>query len=271
MDKQVIKYEKTATHIGLITLSRPTRANAINKKVLTGLREITRQIEGDSEVRCVVVSGEGKLFSSGFDLREQADSPPCGVREWEPALRADFEGIMACWNLPIPTIAAVRGAALAGGFELMLACDVSVAAENAVFGEPELKFGAGIVSMLLPWFVGPKIAKEIIYLGRDELSAVEAKQLGLVNRIVPESEVLDTALALAGQIAAKDPMVVKRTKRAINGSYEIMGLTQALKSSLDIDIQIEGEGSAIKREFLEAIRNQGLRAALEWRARVNET
>jgi len=173
---------------------------------------------------------------------------------------------MSFWDFPKPTISAINGAALAGGFELMLGCDISIAADNAIFGEPELKFGAGIVAMVLPWFVGPKIAKEIIFTGEDQLSAQRALELGLVNRLVPKEDVLSTALALATKLSRMDPMVIQRTKRAINRTYEIMGMDAALRAALDIDIMIEGEGSDIKREFLHVIREQGLGNALKWRA-----
>jgi len=265
MEEDVVRLSKARTDIAVITFSRPRRANAMNQAVLKHLGDICAEIRGDQTIKCAVITGEGKIFSSGFDLQEQAEAQPEGVDEWEKLLKADFDGIMSCWDLPVPTVAAVRGGALAGGFELMLACDLSVAAENAVFGEPELKFGAGIVSLLLPWFVGPKVAKEIIYLGLDSISAREAHRLGLVNRVVDDEAVMETALNLAKAIASKDDMVVRRTKRAINQTYEIMGLRQALQSNLDVDLQIEGQGSKVKQQFLTLIREKGLRAALAWR------
>jgi enoyl-CoA hydratase len=172
---------------------------------------------------------------------------------------------MSFWELPKPTIAAVNGPALAGGFELMLACDLAVASREAVFGEPELKFGAGIVSMLLPWFVGPKLAKGIIFTGEDRIPADEALRHGLVNKVVAPEEVLPASLKLARRLAQMDPMVLQRTKTAVNRSYEIMGMRDALRAALDVDIMIEGEGSTLKREFLEMVRAHGLGKALAWR------
>src|SRR5262249_56181411 len=103
---------------------------------------------------------------------------------------------MGLWRFPKPTIAAVRGACLAGGCELALACDLTVASEDAFFGEPELKFGAGIVAMILPWIVGPKLAKEIILTGEDRIPAARAREIGMVNRVVPADRLDATALAL---------------------------------------------------------------------------
>jgi enoyl-CoA hydratase len=134
-----------------------------------------------------------------------------------------------------------------------------------VFGEPELKFGAGIVVMLLPWLTGPKQAKELILSGADDIPAERALALGLINRIVPVGEELPAALALARHLAVMDPALVQQTKRAINRAYEIMGMGQALDEALAIDLAIEGPGSPDKRQFMDIARRDGLKAALAWR------
>lgn len=268
---QTLLIDVPEPQIARVTFNRPTRANAMNQELLHELDDLCGRLAVDDGLRCVVVTGAGGAFSSGFDLKDQAAAMPQGVKEWTPLLEADFKGIMAFWNLPLPTIAAVNGPALAGGFELMLACDMAVAADTAVFGEPELKFGAGIVSMILPWFVGPKVAKGMIYTGMDTLSAAEAKALGLVNSVVAPEAVMDSALAMARTLRQMDPMVLQRTKMAVNRTYEIMGMRDALRAALDIDILIEGEGSALKRGFLEVVREQGLGKGLAWReARLAE-
>ncbi len=251
--------------VGVVTLNRPDRLNAINRVMLRELATVCERIQSDDEIRAVVVTGAGGTFSSGFDLKEQAESPPKGVAQWRKALRDDFGGIMRFWHMPKPTIAAVGGHVLAGGFEMMLACDLAVAAEDTLFGEPELLFGAGIVAMLVPWFLGPKMAKELILLADDRITAERALALGLVNRIVPAGCELETALTFARRLAAMDPVLVRETKRALNRTYHIMGMSEALEMALDIDLQIEGQGTDTKREFLRIARKKGLRAALAWR------
>jgi enoyl-CoA hydratase len=251
--------------VALITLNRPERLNAMDQPMLVELLAAAAQAEADDEVRAVVVTGAGKAFSSGFDLRAQAENTPSGVGEWRPLLRRDFDACMAFWHLSKPTVAAVHGPALAGACELTMACDLTIASEDAVFGEPELKFGAGIVCMLLPWLVGPKRAKEIILLGLDDVSAQDAKDMGLINRVVPRGQDVEVALGLARRMAAMDRTLVKQTKVAVNRAFEIMGLHQALESALEIDTLIEGEGMPTKREFLSIARSDGLRAALNWR------
>jgi enoyl-CoA hydratase len=264
MSFQHIIYERR-DRIAQITLNRPAQANALNQTMLGELRAALDAAEGDADIRAIVVQGAGSAFSSGFDLKEQMERRPTGVAQWEPILRKDFETVMRFWHSPKPTIAAVRGACLAGAFELALACDLTIAADDAFFGEPELKFGAGIVVMLLPWLVGPKIAKEIIITGEDRLSAARAHALGIVNRVVPAAELEATVLKLARHLAAIDPDLVKRTKRAINRSFEARGMLDALEEALAIDLAIEGAGSADKIRFMEVARREGLKAALRWR------
>jgi enoyl-CoA hydratase/carnithine racemase len=251
--------------VARLTLSRPERANALDQAMLEEIGAALDEVASDPEVHALIVRGAGSAFSSGFDLKEQMARRPSGVAQWEPILRRDFDTVMRFWHCPKPTIAAVHGACLAGAFELALACDLTIAAEDAFFGEPELKFGAGIVVMLLPWLVGPKLAKEIILLGEDRLSAARAREIGIVNRVVPAAELDQAALALARHLAAIDPDLVKRTKRAINRSLEAQGLLGALEEALQTDLLIEGTGSPDKLRFMEIARRDGLKAALAWR------
>ena len=259
-----IRYEALGA-VARLTLDRPERANALNGAMLDEIGRALDAAEGDAAIRAVIVTGAGPAFSSGFDLKEQMECRPTGVAEWRPLLRKDYETVMRFWRFPKPTLAAVRGACLAGACELALACDLTIAADDAFFGEPELKFGAGIVVMLLPWIVGPKLAKEIILMGEDRIPAARAREIGMVNQVVAADELDDAALATARHIAAIDPDLVRETKRAINRSFEVQGMAEALEAALDIDLQIEGQGSPDKIAFLEIARREGLKAALTWR------
>ncbi len=261
-----VLYERRGP-VGLITLNRPDRMNAMDQAMLIDLGLALDRAEADGETGAVVVTGAGKGFSSGFDLKAQAANPPQGVEQWRPVLRRGFDTVMRFWNLQKPTVAAVHGPALAGACELAMACDITIAAEGATFGEPELKFGAGIVVMLLPWVVGPKIAKEIILTGEDALPARRAHEIGMINRVVADGSHVDEAIAVARRIAAMDRTLVRETKRALNRSFELMGMGEALEAALDIDLLIEGQGMETKRLFLEIARRDGLRAAIDWRDR----
>jgi len=261
---QTIRLEQSA-NVALLTLARPERANAIDKQMLGELQHALDAVERNDEIRALVVKGAGGNFSSGFDLKEQMETRPSGFDAWRQILDRDFSAVTRFWHLKKPTIAAVQGYCLAGGCELAICCDITIAAEDAIFGEPELKFGAGIVVMILPWLVGPKRAKEIILTGADRITAPEAARIGLINRVVPSAEVEAAALALARHIAVIDPGLVQQTKRAINQSFEVMGLLEALDAALDIDLAIEGKGSDDKRAFMEIARREGLRQAIAWR------
>lgn len=261
---QTIRLQRRGA-VALLTLARPQRLNAIDKRMLGELQLSLDEVERDEEIRALVITGAGGNFSSGFDLKEQMETRPSGVDAWREILDRDFSTIMRFWHLKKPTIAAVQGYCLAGGCELALSCDITIAAEDAVFGEPELRFGAGIVVMLLPWLVGPKRAKQIILTGDDKLSARRAEAIGLVNEVVPVGQEVERALAIAADLAVIDPMALRETKRALNRTYEIMGMGEALEAALDIDLAIEGEGTADKRQFLDIARRDGLRAALAWR------
>ncbi|MEM7188186.1 MAG: enoyl-CoA hydratase/isomerase family protein [Pseudomonadota bacterium] len=251
--------------VAVLTLNRPERLNAMSQPMLDEMLSACDVIESDDKIRSVVLAGAGKAFSAGFDLAAQAADPPEGPEAWTPVLRKDFDAVMRFWHLSKPTIAAVHGPALAGACELAMACDITIAAEGARFGEPELRFGAGIVVMILPWLVGPKKAKEIMLMGIDDLPAEEALTLGMINRVVPPEDLMPTALKMARQIAVIDPMVVRQTKAAVNRTMEIAGMDQALEAALQTDIAIEGEGSIDKRTFLEQLRQGGLKQALAWR------
>ena len=259
-----IRYEALGA-VARLTLDRPERANALNGAMLDEIGRALDAAEGDAAIRAVIVTGAGTAFSSGFDLKEQMERRPSGVAEWRPLLRKDFDTVMRFWRFPKPTIAAVRGPCLAGACELALACDLTIAADDAFFGEPELKFGAGIVVMLLPWIVGPKLAKEIILTGEDGIPAARAREIGMVNQVVAADELEAAALATARRIAAMDPDLVRETKRAINRTFEAQGMAEALEAALDIDLQIEGQGSPDKIAFMEVARRAGLKAALAWR------
>ena len=261
---ETIRIERDG-QVAHLQLNRPERINALGKAMLLEINAALDALEGDAEVRAIVLSGAGRGFSSGFDLKEQMARRPEGAAAWREILELDFSTTMRFWDSPRPTIAAIHGPCMAGAFEMALACDLSICSRDAVFGEPELKFGAGIVTMLLPWVVGPKAAKDMLLTGEDAMGAERALQLGIVSRVVEPGEHLSAALALARRMAVIDPDLVRDTKKALNRTYEIQGMRAALAAALDIDHAIESHGSPDKRRFMDIAREQGLKTALAWR------
>ncbi len=259
-----IEFERQGP-IGVLTLNRPERLNAINGQMKREIADVLPRIEADEAIRVLILRGAGRAFCSGFDLQAEAEEEPAGVEYWRPELRRDFDAIMSFWYFPKPTISSIHTYALAGGFELAVACDITIAAEGTRVGEPELKFGSGIVALLLPWLTSPKKAKEIILTGNDRLDAREAEALGLINRVVPAGEEFKTAMAVARDIAVMDPDGVRLMKEAINRSYEIMGMGEALRMALDIDVELESLQTPDRVTFREISRAEGLKAAIAWR------
>lgn len=249
--------------LALISLNRPEKLNAINPAMVRELNLALDAAEADESVRVIVLSGEGRAFSAGFDL-ERAD-PGVGAESAAEALQQDFEIIMRFWNSPKVTVAAVHKYCLGSAMEMAVACDLTIAAQGCRFGAPEVRFGSGIVALLLPWFCGPKKAKELLLTGNAEVTAEQAEAWGLVNRVVAEESLLREAKSVAAEIARNDQLAVSLTKKAINRGCEIAGMQQALQQALEIDVEIENTETEDSRQFNEILNRHGTRAALKWR------
>jgi len=247
--------------IALLTLNRPDKLNAVDALMVSELQQCLDKAEADDKVRVVVLNGAGRAFSAGFDLDMGEGS---GIEFLRRELTKDFDVIMRFWDFPKPTISAVHTYCLGSGMEMAVACDITIAAEGCRFGAPEVKFGSGIVALILPWVIGLKQAKELLLTGDDRVTPERALAIGLINRIVPAETVLDEALAMARVIAANDRVVVAATKQAINRGAEIMGMRQGLLQGLEIGIFAEASETPESREFNEILEKEGAKAALAW-------
>jgi len=264
MEFETILYE-TRGPIATLTLNRPDKLNAINSQMVDDLNAGLDLAEGDDGVRAIVLRGAGKAFSSGFDLGSDEDAAWDDPVFCRNELRRDFDIIMRFWDSPKPTIAAVHKYCLGSALEMAVACDLTIAAEGCLFGVPEVKFGSGIVALILPWIIGPKFAKDLLLTGDDRIDAARALALGLVNRVVPDADCFDQAFATARTIAANDPIVVAMTKEAVNRSADIMGMRQALLQGLELGVQAELSESPDSKEFNAILGEQGPKAAIAWR------
>ena len=236
------------SHIATLTLNRPEALNAISRRLAAELLATCAALSGREDVRAVIVTGAGeRAFCAGADLKERRLLAPDERTAHTVAIEAAAEALAA---LPMPTIAAVRGFALAGGAELAIACDLRVAADNATFGFPEVKIGifpgAG-GALRLPRLVGGGAAYDLLFTGRN-VAADEAFRLLLVDRLVPAASVLKTATALATSIAANAPLAVRAVKRAVEAGHarppdEARRAVNALRAALDATADYE-EGLA---------------------------
>jgi enoyl-CoA hydratase len=207
-----VRYE-TDGPVARITLNRPGKLNAINGQVHDGILSTLARAEADDAVRVVVLRGSGRAFSAGGDLKAVAAGEKMGHPS---ALGA------AIWNLGKPVVAAVHGYCLGQACELATACDLTIAAESAQFGEVEVNHGWGPPLPITPFAVTLKRAKEILLLG-EVFSARQALELGLVNWVVPDSELDAETARVTSRIAALAPAAVAANKHLVNRVYEDAG------------------------------------------------
>jgi enoyl-CoA hydratase len=247
-----------------ITLNRPDKLNALSVRLLDELEAALRRAVADDAVKVIVLTGAGRAFSAGYDLTEEAADQPPTAEEWHTVLARDVEVTMELWRCPKPTIAAVRGWCLAGGCEVAMACDMIVAAEDARFGEPEIRYGSGPVTLLMPFLIGQKKTNELLFTG-DVVDAAEAHRIGLVNRVVPAHELEDAVASLVAKIAPTPAAVLRLTKLALLRAYEAAGLPEAVAANLDISAILNAAETPEQREFDAIVARDGLKAALEWR------
>jgi enoyl-CoA hydratase/carnithine racemase len=220
MELRTLLFERRE-NLAYITINRPEKLNALNQAAISELRDCFDIIQQDQETRAVIVSGAGeKAFVSGADVAELAKLTALTSRETSRRVQAVFDSIE---NLGKPVIAAIRGYALGGGCELAMACTLRVASESARFGQPEVKLG------LIPGYGGTQRLARLIGKGRameliltgELLSAQEAYRIGLVNRVVPETDLLSVAESMARKIAANAPLAVKFSIDAVNRGVEM--------------------------------------------------
>ena len=221
-------------HIAVVTLNRPEARNAISPEVSQAMAAALDEIESDADLRAVVVTGRGEVFSAGADLKVVAAGNANDIARG----KGGFAGIVTR-DFPKPIIAAVNGPALAGGFEIVLSCDLVVASETARFGIPEVKRGlmaaaGGLIR--LPKRVPLAIALELAMTG-DPIGADRALQLGLVNRVVAPERVVDEAIELANRIGENSPIAVRNSRRLVREAAELSeaeGWTRTLELMMPV-------------------------------------
>ncbi len=256
---------ETTPPVATLKLNRPKKLNAINTEMLRDIEAALDIVEKDYRVYALVLCGEGRAFCAGFDLEAGLAANRQTDAQWRTAIEYDLQVIMRFWHFPKPTVAVTQGYALAGGFELALACDMTVAEEGCLFGEPELRFGSSIVALLLPWYTNPKRSKKMLLTGQDRMSTDEALSYGIVNEVVRPGSGRTHGMALARDCALLDPHSVRMTKQAINRTYETMGMSRALQQGAETSVEIETLVTPLRREFNRILREQGMKAALAWR------
>ncbi len=253
-----------ADGIATITLSRPEKLNALTDELMTELTSALDHCAQDDKVQVVVLTGAGRAFSAGFDISTR-EVPRVSVDDWKTHFRIGCGAMRKVWDLPKPVIAKVRGPCLGGGFDLAFSCDLIVAADDAKFGEPEVKFGGGSMFMLLPWIVGIRHVNEILLTG-NVLTAERAHELGIINTVVPREE-LDAAVEqLATHMCRLPRGTLTRNKALIHRVYEMMGVREAVRASEDnsvLGLSAKTTSGSVS-EFDHITATEGVTAALAW-------
>jgi enoyl-CoA hydratase len=224
--------------IGVITLNRPEAANAQSRKVLEELDFAWQSADRDPAVKVIVLRSTGKHFSAGHDMSSTRNgAAPVEYRaddlyDWE---NRHYLHYAKSWRaVPKPSIAAVQGKCIAGGLMLCWPCDLIIAADNAQFSDPVVAMGiCGVELHAHTWEFGARKAKELLFTG-DAITAQQAEQLGMVNRVVPLDELVPATMALAQRIAKQDSFALRMAKRAVNQTLDIQGFTNAVDAVFDM-------------------------------------
>ncbi len=244
-------------HVRILRLNRPHRRNALSAALIRALADAVLEADEDPGVRSIVLTGTGEgAFCAGADLKDMGENDRQGGRYRPPMARFERQIFEVVMDLKKPTIAALNGSAVAGGFELALACDLRVAHAGVQLGLPEAKIGMGanFGSVVLPRVIPRAIALEMLYTG-EYIDAGRGQALGLINRLVAADQVMPQALRLAASIAANAPISVRRVK-----AMALKGMEMPVAAALRMD-----PGA---NPYLSEDRKEGVRARLEKRAPV---
>lgn len=253
-----------------LRINRQKQMNSIHPGLMKELTAMFQKLDADDSVSVIVLSGVGPHFGAGYDLKFDWEGKygreVLGQRKM---LQDCVEFEFAPWRCTKPVIAMVRGYCLAGSCELAMMCCITIAADTSKFGEPEIRFSTSPPAVVMPWIVGLKKARELLYTG-DLIDAQEAHRIGMVNRIYPEAELEAQTFHLARRMAAISPEGLKTTKASINKGAEIAGFLQAIDYGVEQGAMLDATETATYTKFKEISSREGLTAAIRWREKQFE-
>jgi enoyl-CoA hydratase len=248
MERTYVRLDADSDGVGVITLDRPEKANAQDSTVLAELDEAWRAADADPAVKVIVFQTTGRHFSAGHDmsstkasaaqeaaLNGTAERPKWnGERYYDWETRGYLHYAKSWREVPKPSIAAVQGKCIAAGLMLCWPCDLIIAADNALFSDPVLFLGiAGVEFHGHTWELGPRKAKELLFTG-DAITAEEARELGMVNKVVPLESLREVTMAMARKIARQDAFALRMAKRAVNHVMDVQGFGTAIDAVFDM-------------------------------------
>jgi len=270
MADPVVLYE-VDDKVSVITLNRPEKLNAISPELMRQLLDAFARADAEPATSVVLLRAAGRSFCAGYDIgaRPGSDVPADDWRS-DPikahqhlAPQLAFE--MTPWNMQKPVIASVQGHVMGGGCELVMLCDLTIAADNAVFGEPEIRFSSVGPAIVMPAIIGYKKARELLYFG-DTIDAETARELGMVNRVVPLAELREKSLAYARRLSLISPEALYATKLAINRGADAAGFSNRINIGLDVVAPLYATKTELGQRFRDIVEAEGVPAAVRWRA-----
>jgi enoyl-CoA hydratase/carnithine racemase len=254
---------ETRGPVARIAINRPERLNALRMGISDrALIDAIAHTEANDDIKVVVLTGVGsKAFCTGWDLEAIEDTP---LDQLEGLIRSNLELFFKVWHSPKPVVAAINGYAIGTGSALALACDLSLAADHARLGEPEIRHGALSPFLILPFLTHSKAVHEIYYTG-DLVGADDLLRLGLVNRVVAADDLEDAAWAYAERLAKVPGFSLQLTKRSLRAAYDVMGLTTVVRQHGLADTIAIGSGFPEQKVLLDILVEQGMKAFLNAR------
>ncbi len=262
MTYEHLLYEVDDEHICWVTLNRPECINAFNTRLCAELAAALEAADRDDDVHVVVLRGAGKGFSSGHDLKEDADDDFPSIYAYRNHYRQQQHEFTAPWRISKPVIASVHYCAIGKGFEIAILCDITIVTDDCRLGYKELRYGISGFHMVLPWLVNMKTARDLLLTGR-EVDAEEAKAMGLVTEVVGADELEAATLQKARLIAAMPNEMQRIHKHYVNHVYDLMGRSNAAEWYNDLMTMMSFCPTEVYQKFSEMTLEKGLRTALD--------
>jgi len=265
MSEEVLLYEKVGK-VGKVILNRPKVRNALNRELVEGFGDAIRRADADPDTNVIVLCAAGeKAFTAGFDLKESIEQPIVDVPARRENSLMELNNWRTLWEAKKPVVCAVQGYCIGGGVWMAMLSDLIIAADNAQFGEPELKYSYANDVLPEPWKMTMNRVKQFLFLG-DFWSAQDMKEAGVVNFVVPADQLEAKTMEIANRLADMPAEAMRILKYEINQSYEIMGMHQAQKFAAEMFNLCRINQVQEQAEFNKIVNEQGLKAAMAWKA-----
>lgn len=258
--KEDVLYEKRGRKAYII-LNKPEKLNALSMDMYRKIGTILDEIEEDDDIRVVILKGNGRAFSAGYDISQEGDIP---ILQEKREIEVSNSNRWKIWNSRKPFIAQLHKYCLGGACELALPCDYLIGSEDLLIGEPEIQFGENPAFLLIPWVCGLRKAKELLLTG-EKISGKEAAEIGLITRAFPEEKLEEEVEKLADKLIKISPPALYMQKMGINRAFEIMGLKSSLDTWVDLALYFKVLKTDEVIEFNRIVSEKGVKAALAWR------